>query len=163
MSKFLTINHWTDNNFNDITWHDNTIHGLYLKEDMDGFINELYFDIDHILEWIKPIEPDGFFNFLISPSTLVFKDVHNLKIDIDSGSTTTLSLQIENLYNLGKINKSSTYFTSKWHIELQNGDIFFEAKGFQQNTRRRPIFTNKQRLSLNERGGISFDIKFDKL
>jgi len=43
---------WTDADFSDLSWHDNSVHAFRVIEGKDG-AGELFLDIDHIVEWIE--------------------------------------------------------------------------------------------------------------
>src|ERR1051325_4569008 len=58
--------HWTENDFDRMSWHDNTIHGLAFPT--RGGAVELTLDIDYILQWIRGSW--GRAQFLIAPAQL---------------------------------------------------------------------------------------------
>jgi hypothetical protein len=68
---------WKEEDFESMNWHDCKVYGIGF--DSDNF--RLIFDIDYILEWIKP-ENNKYFKFWVSPSSLIFKNVYDLSIDI---------------------------------------------------------------------------------
>ena len=43
---------WTDQQFNQMSWHDNHVHGFRLVAGTDGS-GELILELDHIVEWIR--------------------------------------------------------------------------------------------------------------
>jgi hypothetical protein len=43
-------------------------------------------------------------------------------------------------------------------METQQGNISFTSVGFSQYVRRKPVFSNAQSFSKEERGGVSFDL-----
>lgn len=144
---------WTEADFETMNWHDCAIYAIGFVEDKEHFENQVYLDIDYIIEWRQTTE-STYFDFLVCPCTLVFNDVHNLRIDIDTGMLTILDITIENIHLL-KEKISNGYATSEWHIELRNGDIFLEAVGYKQVQRSESILTKQQRLTLAQRNGIS--------
>src|SRR5690242_20793394 len=76
MSYNLEKNIWTENDFEQMGWHDAIIYKI-------AFGNNLLLDIDYIFQWNQPeIEGLGF-TFWIAPATLCFRNVKNLKFDID--------------------------------------------------------------------------------
>jgi hypothetical protein len=78
---------WTEVDFNIMGWHDNPIYALSLGGD-DPVIKGLLLDIDYIFEWIRPIPSETTFSFWIAPATLCFKDVSDVKINIENGPIT---------------------------------------------------------------------------
>lgn len=60
---------WTDADFEQMGWHDNTIYQINLTKD------DLELDIDYIFQWNEPDVEGLPFTFWISPSTLIFTDV----------------------------------------------------------------------------------------
>ena len=45
-----------------------------------------------------------------------------------------------------------------WIMDTQQGNISFTSVGFTQYVRRKPVFTNAQSFSQEERGGVSFGL-----
>lgn len=123
---------WTLDEFEYMNWHDARIHSLGIVNDEEHYQNKLSLDIDYILEWIKN-DKGGYF-FSVIPCILTFYDVHDLTIDISTGRTTTLNLEIDyiemNEYN--SLDENDPFKTISWSIELQNGTISFEAISFEQ-------------------------------
>ena len=71
---------WTDADFNSLSWHDNYVHAIQVRNPEDGDEYDLILDIDHILEWIKG--PNARLEFVVAPATLIFHIVEKLTIDI---------------------------------------------------------------------------------
>jgi hypothetical protein len=96
--------------------------------------------------------PGGSLSFWVCPATLVFHQAWDLVTDINlQGWSFQLSI--------GAIERSGPdehgFFA--WTIQ---GDLFtmtLSAAGFTQYLRRAPIYLPRQRLSAEERGGLSFD------
>lgn len=156
------VNLWTEQDFNSMDWHDCYIHAISFINDDKLFENKLCLDIDYILEW-KLSKNETYCDFLVAPCNLIFEDVHNLEINIDTGLTTTLNLEIDNIYLLAIIERENNYKTKRWQLELQNGDIYFEAKGYKQIQRSEAKVKKNQKLSIGERGGINLSTYFIKL
>lgn len=57
----------TNEDFNEINWHDNAIHGFQIIEGEDGCSGELNLDIDYIVEWIQPV--DNIFSYRLPALT----------------------------------------------------------------------------------------------
>lgn len=141
---------WTEKDYDTMNWHDCAVHSITFINDTEHFNNKLQFDIDYILEW-RYGNNDSSFEFLVCPANLTFIDVHNLEIDISTGLVTTLNIEIDNINLLEQISRGNDYITNKWHIELHNGDIFFEAVGYLQKPRQPLILSKKQRLAPEQR------------
>ncbi len=146
---------FTEQDFDQMGWHDCYIHAFTTATATgDTFKSELILDIDYILKWVT-VPGDGRFFFWVVPCTLVFSDVLDLSIHIESGQMlpefciTGISRE-EKLYGNG-------YSSRRWNIELLGGEIKFEATGYHQFIRRLPVYTPEQYFSVEERGGISFD------
>ena len=122
-----------------------------------GFDDEnfkLLLDIDYILDWVKPTYDNSYFNFWVSPATLVFENVYDLNIDISS----MLGIEISELLredpktprNKEFINRDTEWL---WRIESNYGEMNFRSVGFKQYIRNKPILTNEQSISYIKRGG----------
>lgn len=81
---------WTNADFERLSWHDNHVHGLRIVEGEHGS-GELVLDIDHIVEWLPPVE--GSCRFLLAPATLTFHEVYDLRIEIDYTAPATQVLR----------------------------------------------------------------------
>lgn len=150
-------NVWTENDYEQMGWHDCSIYGLtFLPIDEKG-TTHFVLDIDYIFKWVNPIEPKKSFSFWVAPCTLVFKDTFALTINIDRREGTTGMLEIADLYLVDKVEQEPNKWIYEWSIELQEGSINFKSSGFDQIVRQKPIFTDEQFLTLDEREGISFN------
>lgn len=69
---------WSHADFKEMGWHDSNIYRMALNSD-------LVLDIDYILKWNQPDLEGMPFTFWIAPATLVFKNITDLKFDIDLG------------------------------------------------------------------------------
>lgn len=137
-------------------WHDCRIYGLtFLPVDELG-TTHLVFDIDYIFKWLNPIYPKQNFSFWVAPCTLLFKDTFALTINVDRRGGTTDMLEVADLYLVDKVEQEVNKWVYEWTIELQEGRINFKSSGFDQIVRQKPIFTDGQVLTLEERNGISF-------
>jgi hypothetical protein len=77
------------NDYSDIeslpSWHDNPIYGIHWRgaePDRGLWRSELVLDIDPILDWVPSKE--RCFTFLIAPAILLFHDVGDLEVCLDS-------------------------------------------------------------------------------
>ncbi len=146
---------WTENDFELMGWHDSLIYGLAFLTENEESQSDMLFDIDYIFEWINPVPPAKHFTFQVAPCTLIFKNISDLTIDIETGRLWQIELEIADLNREIKENPDTT----QWTIETQRGDIKFEATGFTQFVRQHPKHITGQQLGITERGGISFDKK----
>jgi hypothetical protein len=154
---FLQKRIWTQDDFEEMGWHDANIYGLTFEKKEGDSSADLLFDIDYIFKWNQPIPPSPSFTFWVAPCTLIFQQAFGLKIDLDTNVYELEGLEIADI-NLLKVdendNEAKTYH---WDIELQTGNIRFQSQGFKQIVRQKPFHTTGQSLSLDERGGVSFN------
>ena len=147
---------WTQEDFEEMGWHDCSIYGLtFLPENEIGTAH-LVFDIDYIFKWVDPLKPGQPFSFWVAPCTLIFKDTFALTMNIDRRGGTTDMLEVADLYLVDKVEQESNQWIYEWNIDLQEGHINFKSSGFEQIVRQKPVFTDGQFLTLIERNGISF-------
>lgn len=146
---------WNESDFEKMGWHDCKIYALAFKD--EDF--ELMLDIDYILKWVNPEGSKTHFKFWVAPATLVFRNVWDLKIDLES----SLNLEIQDLHrenprspkNVNHVEESTEY---DWKIETHNGEITFKSVGFKLYLRNDPVLLDTQKIEQKERGGISFEI-----
>ena len=146
---------WTEADFEKMEWHDVVIHGLSFN--LPKY--ELLFDIDYIFAWVDPEPPSQYFSFWISPATLVFRNVHDLRVEMEA----SLGLQLQGIErsnervprNVDHINDKKEW---EWTLDANEGKISFYSTGFTQFTRFAPRHWKKaQSFLLEEREGISFE------
>ena len=153
---------WTHEDFEEMGWHDANIYGMTIENNDDNWAADFLLDIDYIFQWVHPVPPADFFTFWVAPCTLIFKNCSDLLIDIDtSGMRLDYLMEIDYLNLKSKVEQEKNKFVFEWTIELQIGQIELKSCGFEQIVRRKPIHVRKQRLSLEERGGINFGRKTD--
>lgn len=142
---------WTDADFDNMNWHNCKIYGVafYPKT------FELAFDIDYVFNTEKH---ETHYTFWISPATLVFSNVHDLELSIESSDGQFQIVSIDRT-DIGKpinhehIKRDTDWL---WTIECWEGEIKLKAVGFDQYIRRPAINTEEQNLLLEERGELSF-------
>ncbi len=156
MKNILEKRTFNNNDFNSITWHDITIHGIAFNKEKF----ELYFDIDFVYKWNLNKEENKY-NFYISPATLVFYNVWEVDINIISN----LDLSIENLKRFNPVKpRNIEIFENEevqefdWQMFLLQGEINFKSIGFEIFIRKKPICSYTQELSLIDRDGVQFNI-----
>jgi hypothetical protein len=148
----VTTAHWTDQEFADLSWHDNHIHGFRILEGEDG-TGELLLDIDFILQWLCDAESKEC-TFRIAPATLAFRQVSDLRITLDYVSESAVVAPV----SIGEIRREPRVYPNgfssyHWRIELNwpSGLIEFEASGFSQELRAEPVLTDVQFLPGRQR------------
>ncbi|WP_215234225.1 hypothetical protein [Dyadobacter linearis] len=138
---------WNEADFEQMGWHDCKIYSI-LSDDSNF---RLILDIDYIFEWITDSESE-YYKFLISPSTLVFHNVWDVKIDLETDGEIEISdLHRENPQRA----RNEAYIDKKmewdWLIETQSGTISFKSTGFDQYSRETPVLSESQNLGLVSR------------
>ena len=144
----------TENDFEKMNWHDCHIYACYLKEKF-----ELVFDIDYIFNWVPPTSQNNYYKFWISPCTLVFKNVNNLKFDLEIDEPFEIKIEDILRYN-PKTPRNANFISSdteyEWTIEFVQGQITFNSVGYKLFVRKKPILEKKQSLGIKKRNGVSF-------
>jgi hypothetical protein len=143
---------WTDQDFETMGWHDATVHAYVCQPQS----HKILFDIDYILKWVDPVPPGTHFTFWVVPATLVFEDVFEVDIQIQSlqGELTIQEIKRSN----PKLSPNGKMVVWHYFLDGNEGAISFQATGFKQYFRKPPLLTNSQELTFDERGGISVDI-----
>lgn len=147
---------WTEEDFNEMYWNDCCLYTI--KFDRYNF--KLTFDIDYIFEWIEPEGEFDNYRFLIAPASLIFENVCELDIKLDSN----LEIDINDIRRIEEreyTNKESkkAYKEWKWIIDTLQGSINFRAEGFSMYVRQKPKVVNSLNSKNNglfKRAGISF-------
>lgn len=101
-------------------WHDTHIHALAFRAELFEF----WLDLDYIFRWAWPGEAFGFW---VAPATLVFTNVYNLRIEIDSLDG-DLSLQSISRSELGPTRNAESltkHTESVWTLDCREGEIAF--------------------------------------
>ena len=140
---------WTDEQFDEMSWHDNCVHGLRIVEGTHG-AGELILDLDYILEWI---EVERSFQFRILPVILKFREVTDLRILLDY-ATPTIALGPFSIHAIErKFEQRERYTAQVWKLLINSpvGEITFESQGFEQRGVGAPQISNGQWLSPEER------------
>jgi hypothetical protein len=145
------MNRWTTAHFNDLSWHDNRVHSITIREGEHGS-GEFTLDIDFILQWLYA--PDGTCRFHVAPATLTFHDMSHLKIalDYDTPGAGICPFSIAGIDRFVHVYPNGLH-SFRWHIKVNwpQGELGFLASGFTQHLRRPPIETAGQYLSSKER------------
>jgi hypothetical protein len=144
--------HWSETDYDNLSWHDNHVHGLKICEGEHG-TGQLVLDLDYILEWM----PDGNqFKFRIAPATLTFRRVSDLTISLNyvnpSAAITPFSISS---ITREPYTYTNGYSTFRWSIGINwpEGEITFIAEGFNQMLRSQAITVDEMYLTTTQRGG----------
>lgn len=128
---------WTEADFEQMGWHDVMIYQMAMTGDLE-------LDIDYIFKWNEP-EVKGFmYTFRIAPCTLVFKQIRELRFDMDVVRSD--GFQIDYIERSG----------DRWTIVTRNGDLSFTGEGYEMFVRQQPTLQYKSFIGI-ERGGYSLD------
>ncbi|WP_300604846.1 hypothetical protein [Niabella sp.] len=147
----LEKSYWTDEDFDQMGWHDNHIYAISF-----GGNFELLFDIDYIFKWVLT---DKTYHFWIAPCTLVFENAYNLQLNISSWD---MGVEIDGISRKNpRRPKNADYIERQtemdWLIDTHQGSISFRSVGYRQYVRQFPRYCSTQVIDQRERGGISFD------
>jgi len=136
---------WTEADFDKMGWHDVHIHALAFQS------YTLAFDIDYMFRWVDPVPGETYYKFWMSPATLLFENVSDLRITLEPHGDPII---------MGVIRSepvtASARTTWSWQFDCLEGDIVFRATGYRQFTRRPPALASKQFFADSERGVASF-------
>jgi len=140
----------TTDQFDDLGWHDNAIHGFGIAEEDDGCSGQLTLDIDHILEWIPPADGEQRFSFVVAPAQLVFHEVTGLVIAVDYASCSA-ALQPMTIDDIRRdvVAYPNGYSSFSWKIELNwppDGFISFHSPRMSQTLTKEPVRSTAQWL-----------------
>ena len=148
----MSQNICTHENFDEMSWHDNHVHGIQVVEGEHG--GTLILDLDYIVEWIRVGDA---YKFRIVPSTLSFFKVSGLQIQLDYHRPSAAIGPFSMDRIIRATEKREQYTATIWRIPFNwpDGHISFEAAGFSQQARGVPVLTDRQMLSTEERAGAS--------
>ena len=153
---------FSNDDFKDLSWHDNHLYGISWKVGGKSDISDLILDIDHICEWLCD-KTKRTCSFKVAPATLTFHGITDLKMHMDwgdsgfqtshVGGTPILEIKRE-LVREQKVYFDRPYY--QWRIQLasphQKSFVSFGAWGFTMVLRKAPIPIQQQYLPLDERG-----------
>ncbi len=144
---------WTEDDFEAMQWHDCKIYAIAFN-DRDF---KLIFDIDYILEWVNPKEGESYFKFWVVPATLIFRNVYDINIALQS-----IGFQIQDILRDNPVKPKNEEYAKggneyHWTIETTSGQITFKSVGYNQYARERPRLLDSQFIGTKERNGILFD------
>jgi hypothetical protein len=113
------------------------------------------FDLDYIFKWVDP-EPEGtYFKFWVCPVTMVFANVSDVVINIESQQG---AIEVADLLrqHVG-LSPNGKFDQFAFHFECQEGQLSLKATGYKMYVRQAPVLQTQQHLELATRGGVSFE------
>jgi hypothetical protein len=141
---------WNDGDFEVMGWHDARIWSMLAN--IDEF--EFLIDLDYIFKWVRPGEGETYFRFWVAPVTMVFENAHVVRSDIESQLG---EIEVADLFREApEPTRTGDAVQHTYRFDCQEGEISFKATGFKMFVRQSPVLLQRQTLSLQERGGISF-------
>ena len=146
---------WTEQDFENISWHDCHIHTIRVRNSKEGYDYDLVLNIDYILEWIHPQQGSSNFVFVVAPAMLTFKNVDKLVIDVALAFKEDLVID---RIQREEITTHSTLglHTAQWTIHLhsladRHNQIGFQSDGFVMALTDLPKTIDSQCLEEHER------------
>lgn len=142
---------WTADDFDVMGWHDSRVWAMVASEETFEFA----VDLDYIFKWVHPGAGETYFKFWVAPATMVFEDAFDILIDIGSrqGGIEVAELHREE----PRPTPDGALIDHLYRFECQEGEIALRATGYRLYVRSAPRLIERQRLSLDERGGISVE------
>ena len=137
---------FTDQDFDRMSWHENPVHAIAFGPAPA----ELSLDIDYIFRKATPATEKTTSSFWISPATLVFEGVFDLKLHHSGGASLTLLGIAREEVKPSELRLPQKFW--KWRIQCVEARWEFCATGYRQFIRRPPELVARQRLELTERG-----------
>jgi hypothetical protein len=140
---------WTDADFDSLSWHDNHVYGLSIREGSYG-AGRLVLDLDYITEWRCGL--DKRCSFMLAPAELAFDEVTDLKVGIDYRGTSMGPLSIGEIRR-ETIEETRRFGRYQWRIifNFPASEITFIGAGFVQELRAAPVESSQQSLGWEER------------
>ena len=136
--------------FEAMSWHDALVWSVVA---IPGAF-EFAIDLDYIFKWVKPEEGEVYFRFWVSPVTMVFENVHSVRLAIESeqGQIEVADLHREE----SRLTPNKQLTEALYRFECQEGELSLWATGFKMYVRKEPVLMDLQSFTLSERSGISF-------
>jgi hypothetical protein len=140
-------NIYTEVDFDQLSWHDNCIHGFKLES--EGERDEILLDIDFITEWICDYGANA--GFMLAPSTIAFRDITDLTVSIVVPSSGYRvfhrGIYIDRIERSRLQGIAAEYYA--WDIKVcapYSGGFQFGASGFTMKLMAPPVFSKQQWL-----------------
>jgi hypothetical protein len=151
----MNTTRWSTEQFSELSWHDNHIHGFGIREGEHGE-GELLIDLDFILEWLCD-SATGQCRFRLAPATSTFHGVSDLAITLDYALPTAALAPA----SIAEISREACDFglghKKFWwsiHVNWPTGKLSFLADGFTQVLRGEPVIADQQCLSPAQRNPL---------
>jgi len=142
---------WTDADFDSMGWHDAALHAVAI-EPSPPHPGRLLFDIDYIVGWIAPTAPATTYEFWMCPATLVFDAASDLV-----GDVSLVDRAFAPSFDAISRTEPDAHGLRTWNLAGHEFTMQFRAARYTQYLRTPPMLSdNAQRLSVEQRGGISF-------
>ena len=148
----MNVLHWTHEQFDEMSWHDNHVHALRVVAGEHG-AGELIFDIDYIVEWLGN---GNEFRFRLVPATLRFTDVTDLRVSLDYASPSA-AMGPFSIHAIERhTEQRERYIAQVWRIEVNwpGGEVTFEASGYEQSATGKAVLSSQQCLTPAERNVV---------
>ena len=136
---------WTEQNFDELIWHDCHVHAWGIAEAAHGHAT-LTLDIDFITAWEQP--GDGTLTFQVAPATLVFFDVFEFVFSVDYTGFAVAPFSMQGIERELRVNAAG-YRDYLYRIEIDyppRGSIRFSGDRFRQVLRAAPTRSSSQSL-----------------
>jgi len=130
---------WTDDDFDEMGWHDSKLYQLKFLDENYHFT--LY--LDYIFEWVK--EKEGY-KFWVSPCVLTFENVVNLNLNLSFENNIGVYIVAIDREKIG-FTPNGKMMEWKYLIETDRGNIEFASTGFKMERISEPVLTESQDLS----------------
>lgn len=147
LEKFV----WDDEDFEKMGWHDATIWSVAANPKN----YEFNLDIDYIFKWVSPDPGETNYKFWVSPVTMVFENVHTIRMEIASEQG---DIQVADLSRgAATPTPNKKMYQRKYRFECQEGEISLVSTGYKMFVRKTPVLNGtSQRFTWSQRGGVSF-------
>ena len=143
---------WTEEDFDQMGWHDDFVHAMAYQRDGAGQ-GELLLDLDYAVKWVPPLPGERYFSQWVCPATLVFHGVEQLDGSSEPNYHPAWGTVLLDIFR-GEPDERAM---RSWTMDGLCFTITFVADAFTQYLRHLPVLTQGNKLTLEERSGLSFD------
>jgi hypothetical protein len=142
---------FTEADFESMDWHDVHVHAIAFGPNA----YEFSFDIDYLFRWLDPLPGKKYYRNWIGPATLVFENVYDASFATAAYAGLTILSVNRKDEKTSRVNPALTDWL--WVLDCVEGEVTFRATGYRQFARKPAILLSMQRLTLEQRGGYSFE------
>lgn len=144
---------YSDADLETLSFHDVRVLGYAAVP--DAF--EIRLDVDFLVEWLCPRSADERARFRVSPATLVFDNAAEFAATLTSPQG---AFSIDELVRSDfELLPGAALGTYRYELRAHGGSLLrVRASGFRLVLRAEPIATDQQELSMEQRGGVCFDV-----